>query len=157
MTSNGTFTHVQGTFNSLPATTFLIQFFTSPTADPSGYGQGKTLLGSTQLTTDGGGNAPIDLSLAVDFPAGVVLAATATNLATGDTSEFSAAIPESPAFAVQPPSLPRPSQAARPSSRSSGRRSTGTSSVHYATVAGGRPPPGVDYIATSGTLVVQAR
>ena len=32
-----------GTFNSLPDETFLIQFFTNPTADPSGYGQGQTV------------------------------------------------------------------------------------------------------------------
>ena len=42
VTSNGSITHIQGTLNSLPKTSFLIQFFTNPTADPSGYGQGQT-------------------------------------------------------------------------------------------------------------------
>ena len=98
VTSNGSVTHIQGTLNSLPNTTFLIQFFTNPTADPSGYGQGQTEFGSTQVTTDGNGNATINLLSALAFPQGVVLSATATNLTTGDTSEFAQDIPESAAF-----------------------------------------------------------
>ena len=83
VTSNGSVTHIQGTLNSLPDTTFLIQFFTNPTADPSGYGQGQTEFGSTQVTTDANGNATINLLSALAFPQGVVLSATATNLTTG--------------------------------------------------------------------------
>ena len=41
-----------GSFDGLPNTTFTIEFFSSSTADASGYGQGKTYLGSTTITTD---------------------------------------------------------------------------------------------------------
>ena len=70
VTSNGSVTHIQGTLNSLPNTTFLIQFFTNPTADPSGYGQGQTAFGSTQVTTDANGNATINVLSASAVPAG---------------------------------------------------------------------------------------
>ena len=41
-----------------------MQFFSDPTADPTGYGQGETYLGQTTVTTDSNGNA----SFQVDFP-----------------------------------------------------------------------------------------
>ena len=40
-----------GNFNSLPNTTYTIEFFSSPSPDPSGFGQGQTYLGSTTVTT----------------------------------------------------------------------------------------------------------
>ena len=40
-----------------PSSTFTIQFFADPTADPSGFGQGQTLIGSTTVKTDSSGNA----------------------------------------------------------------------------------------------------
>ena len=98
LTSNGSVTHIQGTFNSLPGITYLIQFFINPAADPSGYGQGETAFGSTQVTTDGNGNATIDVLSASALPQGVYLSATATNMTTGDTSEFAKDIAESAAF-----------------------------------------------------------
>src|SRR5262249_35350005 len=42
----GTKGAVQATLSSLPNTPFLIQFFSNAAADPSGYGQGQTFLGS---------------------------------------------------------------------------------------------------------------
>ena len=50
------------------------------------------------MTTDANGNATINLLSALAFPQGVVLSATATNLTTGDTSEFAKDITESSAF-----------------------------------------------------------
>ena len=41
-----TSTTILGTLNSTADTTFEIQFFSNVTADPSGYGQGQTLLAS---------------------------------------------------------------------------------------------------------------
>jgi hypothetical protein len=84
---------VQATLNSLPDTSFLIQFFSSSTPDPSGYGQGQTYLGGQTIITDSEGNALVSLDPAGGVPVGAWLSATATNLITGDTSEFSADLP----------------------------------------------------------------
>ncbi len=152
VTSNGTLTHILGTLYSQQNTTFLIQFFTSPTADASGYGEGETFLGSTQLATDQNGNATIDLPFAVAFPPGGVLAATATNMTTGDTSEFTQAVSESPALQFL--------SGIYTASESSGSAvitvwrslSTGTSSVNFAT-SDGTAKAGTDYLSAAGTLV----
>ncbi len=82
----------QATLNSVANTAFLVQFFSSPLPDPSGYGQGETLLDTLPVTTDSSGNATINLKLPGGLPAGLWITATATNQATGDTSEFSNAL-----------------------------------------------------------------
>src|SRR3712207_9259313 len=55
-TAVGLGTTIQGTLNSIPSSvttqTFTIQFFSSPAADPSGFGEGKIFLGETQVQTD---------------------------------------------------------------------------------------------------------
>lgn len=84
-------TTINGTLNSRPRKTFTIQFFSSPTADPSGNGEGKTFLGQKEVRTNRRGNRPFTVSAVL--PAGEnVVTATATNNATGDTSEFSGAV-----------------------------------------------------------------
>jgi uncharacterized repeat protein (TIGR01451 family) len=50
-TATGDLLSLLGNFNSLPNTAYTIEFFSSPTADPSGYGQGQAYLGSTTITT----------------------------------------------------------------------------------------------------------
>jgi len=57
---SGNLLNLLGTFNSTPNTTYTIEFFSSPSADPSGYGQGQTYLGSTAVTTDATCSAPIN-------------------------------------------------------------------------------------------------
>ena len=42
-------TTIAGTLNSTPNSTYTIEFFSSPAADPSGYGEGQTYLGSTAV------------------------------------------------------------------------------------------------------------
>src|SRR5271157_1967065 len=105
VTSNGTLTHINGTLYSQPNKTFLIQFFTNSAADPSGYGQGQYRFGSIQVTTDANGNVVdangnvgFDAILTTPFPAGMWLSATATNMTTGDTSEFAKDLSQSPAM-----------------------------------------------------------
>ena len=71
VTSNGTVTHIVGTLNSLPGATFLIQFFASKAADPSGYGEGERRFYSTQVTTDASGNAVIDVTLPAPWTFGL--------------------------------------------------------------------------------------
>ena len=80
---------ITGTLQSTPATNFVIEFFASPAADPTGYGEGRVYLGSKGVSTDGSGTAAINATLAVVVPDGWAITATATNLASGNTSEFS--------------------------------------------------------------------
>ncbi|PYJ06946.1 MAG: hypothetical protein DMF06_17035, partial [Verrucomicrobia bacterium] len=64
----------QGTLDSVPSSQFTIEFFSSPSCDPSGFGEGATFLGSTPLTTDGAGHATFTVTL----PASVAAGTTAT-------------------------------------------------------------------------------
>jgi hypothetical protein len=84
-------TTIKGTLNSTASTTFTIQFFSSPVADPSGNGEGKKLKGSKSVTTDSSGDATFTFKPKRKVPKGQVVTATATNQSTGDTSEFSKA------------------------------------------------------------------
>jgi uncharacterized repeat protein (TIGR01451 family) len=87
---------ISGTLNSIPSGTFLVQFFANPVADPSGFGQGKTLLGSRTVSTDTSGNVSFsNLTFPTSAPAGSFITSTATSMVpdfAGDTSEFSKAI-----------------------------------------------------------------
>ncbi len=156
VTSNGSVTHITGTLSSLPDTTFLLQFFTNPAPDPSGYGQGETAFGSMQVITDGNGNATINLTVASVFPTGSIVSATATNLATGDTSEFAQDVAQSSVFQF--------TQALYVTSEASGwavitvsRSLTAqAASVTCATVAGGTAVPGSDYVPVTTTLTFPA-
>jgi uncharacterized repeat protein (TIGR01451 family) len=50
--TSGSLLNLVGSFvGNQPNTNYTIEFFSSPTADPSGYGQGQTYLGSAQVTT----------------------------------------------------------------------------------------------------------
>ena len=84
---------LSGRLNSRPRKTFTIQFFSSPAADPSGFGEGKTFLGQIQIKTNREGKRSFSRTLFPLQPVspGEQITATATNNLTGDTSEFSAA------------------------------------------------------------------
>ena len=85
-------TVIQGTLDSLAGTTFTIDVYSSAAADGSGYGEGETYHGAAQVTTDGGGLATFEVTLAgVTIAAARWVAATATD-PDGNTSEFSLAI-----------------------------------------------------------------
>jgi len=86
--SNASYTIVQGALNSTAATDFRLEFFSSPTADGSGYGEGQVYLGHTMVTTDGSGDVAFTATLPTPVPNGHCVAATATNPANS-TSEFS--------------------------------------------------------------------
>lgn len=79
---------VSGTLNSTASTTFRLEFFTSAACDPSGFGEGQKVIGSTSVTTDPSGNASFG-PLSFAAPAGQsVITATATD-PLNNTSEFS--------------------------------------------------------------------
>lgn len=92
-TSTTTFTTlIEGTLTSTPNADFRIQFFASPAADPSGFGEGQQYLGETFVTTDQAGSASFTATFSVAVSLDWVVTATATANATGDTSEFSRAV-----------------------------------------------------------------
>jgi parallel beta-helix repeat protein len=84
---------IGGTLNSTSDTTFAIDFFASPTCSQSSYGEGRTYLGSTTVTTV---NNDATFSFLSPTPlGGLFITAVATNLTTNSTSEFSRCFPES--------------------------------------------------------------
>jgi titin len=95
--SSGSTTTVSGTFNSLPSTSFILDFYASAAADPSGFGPGQIYLGSTTVNTDASGNGTFSATLATATNAGQWITATSTD-PSGDTSEFSVArqLPSAP-------------------------------------------------------------
>ncbi|HEY0159096.1 MAG TPA: Calx-beta domain-containing protein, partial [Thermoanaerobaculia bacterium] len=146
---------VRGTIDTVPAAAFTIHFYSSPAADPSGFGEGRTYLGATSGTADANGDAAFVFT-GPALTAGHVVTATAT---TADgTSEFSGAeaVATAPAISF--------------SSATYGVAETGVtatitvtrsgdldaiSTVQYAT-SNDSATAGADYTATSGTLTFAA-
>ena len=93
---------LQGTLNSRPSTTFVLDFYSSPAGDPSGYGEGQTFLGSKTVTTDAGCLANFSATFSKPIPAGHAVTATATDPAN-NTSEFSASVVVPAAIVVTAP------------------------------------------------------
>lgn len=82
-------TTVTATLNSTPSTQFTVEFFLSPTADPTNFGEGQTFLGISNVTTNAGGDINFTFTSPIALPNGQFITATARNIANGDTSEFS--------------------------------------------------------------------
>ena len=68
--STGGKTTIMGTLNGAASSRYLIQFFANVAADPSGYGQGQTLIGSITVTTDSNGNASFTATFTATVPSG---------------------------------------------------------------------------------------
>jgi uncharacterized repeat protein (TIGR01451 family) len=85
--TDGKTTSLGGTLLALPSSSYTIQVFTTPTADPSGFGEGQTLIDTFTVSTDSSGNASFNLGGQATSP-GSVISATATD-SSGNTSEFS--------------------------------------------------------------------
>jgi uncharacterized repeat protein (TIGR01451 family)/CSLREA domain-containing protein len=84
---------IQGTLHSQVNNPdgYLIEFFVSPSCDPSGYGEGKKFIGDLITdATDANGDVSFTFNPppATPFAAGDVITATATDI-DGNTSEFS--------------------------------------------------------------------
>jgi hypothetical protein len=88
-------TTVQGSLNSSPNTTFRLEFFASPAWDTDGLAEGQLFLGSTNVRTDGTGEASFAVTLPVATPTNHLVTATATD-PSGNTSEFSTGVEASP-------------------------------------------------------------
>ena len=66
---------------------YTLEFFSSPTCDPSDHGEGRVFLGAVDVADNGSGQAPFTATLSQTVAAGEVVTATATD-AGGNTSEF---------------------------------------------------------------------
>jgi hypothetical protein len=110
-----------------------IEFFSSPTCDDSGHGEGQTPLGA--LTLRGSGQPAAFSAIVAAAPAGQVITATATDLDLHRTSEFSRC-----AFLTGGPPPPEPPSDEPPPAPP-------TSSEPPAPVVSGPAPPlGIDVI-----------
>lgn len=89
--SSGGSTTIVGTLDSTANHTFVVEFFSNATTDPSGFGEGETPLGTTQATTNAGGQASFVATLPAGVAPGHSISSTATDRA-GNTSEFSRSI-----------------------------------------------------------------
>lgn len=86
---NGNSLSVNGTLESTPNTVYGVEVFATPECDPSGFGEGQVYLGSTEVSTDSSGVGYFDAVFETTTPIGWIVTATATELASGNTSEFS--------------------------------------------------------------------
>lgn len=102
--AGGGSTTTEGTLDSTPNTSFRLEFFSSGVCDTSGYGEGETFLGFTEVTTDGGGDTSFSVVLA-NVAEGDLITVTATD-ANNNTSEFSRCDAVRPA--PPPPPIPIP-------------------------------------------------
>jgi hypothetical protein len=89
--SFGGSTTIQGTLDTKPSTTYRLEFYSNIFSNPSGFGEGQNLLGTTSVTTDASGNAAINVTFPIAVANGQVIAATATD-SNNNTSEFSRGI-----------------------------------------------------------------
>ena len=70
-----------------------LKFYANPSCDPSGYGEGKRLLGTKTVSTDGNGVASFNAVLPAAIAPGAFVTATATSASgSTSTSEFSACV-----------------------------------------------------------------
>jgi CSLREA domain-containing protein len=97
-------TTVAGLLNSTASTTFDIDFYADPPCSnfPRDFLQGQTYLGTSQVTTDGSGNAPFTVSTLPPVASGSRISMTATD-PSGNTSEFSQRLPFSVNIKSGPP------------------------------------------------------
>ena len=90
--TNGTQITVEGTLNSTANKSFRIEVYSNVTGDPTGYGEGQTLIGILDVGTDSFGNASFSSALSASVSAGSAISATVSRLDAGDaeieTSEF---------------------------------------------------------------------
>jgi CSLREA domain-containing protein len=102
--TDGLSTLVGGTIDTTPGATIRVELFSSVACGSSGTGQGEVFLGATTVTA-GTGTTPFSAAVA-GTSGGRAITATATNLATGDTSEFSPCVATPPLAPPPPPTAP---------------------------------------------------
>jgi hypothetical protein len=87
--TTGATTHVTGVLHSKASTVYDLDFYANVCSKfPRDFAEGETWIGTTQVTTDGNGDADFDETFAVATTASTRITATATD-PSGNTSEFS--------------------------------------------------------------------
>jgi uncharacterized repeat protein (TIGR01451 family)/CSLREA domain-containing protein len=86
LNGDGTVT-VPGRLNSKSGQTYRLDFYSNNPADPTNYGEGQTYIGTTNVTTNAGGNATFSFSSSGPIASNSAIVATATGVE--GTSEFS--------------------------------------------------------------------
>ena len=81
-------TLIRGSFDSAQSNTYSLEFFASPSGDPTGNGEGQVFLGQTNLTLGAACSTNFSITLPACVPTNWVVTATATDPAN-NTSEFS--------------------------------------------------------------------
>ena len=101
--TTGATTHVQGVLHSKGSTVYDLDFYANACSNfPREFLEGVTWIGTTQVTSDGNGDATFDATLPVSTAAGTRITATATD-PLGNTSEFSQGLAFSSSPAAGPP------------------------------------------------------
>jgi hypothetical protein len=86
----GSTVSIAGTLNSTAGQTYSLEFFASPAADATYFGEGRTVLGTMSVVIPAGScSASFDISFPLPAGAGNAITATATDPGN-NTSEFSA-------------------------------------------------------------------
>jgi hypothetical protein len=129
--SGGGNTAIVGSLNSNPNRTYRVEFFANDDCDPLGHGEGEQFLGGFNVTTNGSGNVSFTATGNFQLTPGRQVTTTATDLTTGDTSEFSACEPVvagTPATPTPTPpgQTPTPTQSATPTATPTPSSQTGT-------------------------------
>ncbi|HUQ28544.1 MAG TPA: choice-of-anchor D domain-containing protein, partial [Usitatibacter sp.] len=86
--SDGVNTTITGTLNSTAATTFRLEFFSSPPSDVAANRSGRVFLGNASIVTDGSCNASFTATVPAGAAVGDDITATSTD-PSGNTSSFS--------------------------------------------------------------------
>jgi len=143
---------IGGSLHSVAGSAFTLDFYTSSSCDQSGFGEGASMIGSTQINTDNNGNSTFSANFPVSLPTGSVVTSTATD-SNGNTSEFSLCfVVNGPGTVQFTSNVAATEQAGLVVFRVSRTRGTvDGGSVNFAT-SDGTATAGSDYAETSGTL-----
>jgi hypothetical protein len=99
--TDGSSITITGTLTAAPSTSYTLDFFASPTANPSGFGEGQQYLGSATVPTPASGTANFTFNFSVSVPVGRAISATATDPAN-NTSAFAQDVTARVGLAIVP-------------------------------------------------------
>jgi hypothetical protein len=91
--AKGGSTEVKGTLSGTAGHTFRLAFFDNATCDATGFTEGKRTIGTGDVTTNASGQGSFDVIVPAAIAPGDAIGATATDLSTNESSEFSRCIP----------------------------------------------------------------
>ncbi|HEY7113259.1 MAG TPA: FG-GAP-like repeat-containing protein, partial [Thermoanaerobaculia bacterium] len=89
---SGSGTTIGGTLSAAAGSSYAIHFYASPACDPSGYGEGRVYLGSTNVTTNASGSASFSKVVTPAVPGGQFVTAYSVftpGVYAPEASEFS--------------------------------------------------------------------